>query len=380
MNQTSRKTANISFLFCSHVGSGKIYHPGNKPNSLTPDQVSTLICSPPDCSRYMKENTTIQWTRVYSSLFRYRVIGELIDVEPECLSDSSTDETIVSSSSSTPDTVNFDQRSTTVLNRNDILNSVGNAYQSHSVLQWADFRIGKKDKNDGRIPTEWLNDPVYLSMNLPSESRSDFMIEAWRDNGHFIDTFSDVHTQTISIGAIYPTHGAQLPDEFSLCIGKMKLFAFSKSQNKWITLDSKPYPPGIYIYTLPWPTATATKCQNVTYHDDYAEIKLTADELNGNALHFWGKLQPLDKEDYTQFAAAYEVWTNDSNVSDLLTATIGVDVKDQDMNHNVQLFCGRGLSINKTKKVHWGHTVANGDYSYYRDGVELLKLFNEPAP
>ncbi|WP_155829130.1 hypothetical protein [Butyrivibrio sp. AD3002] len=252
---------------------------------------------------------------------------------------------------------------TQTLTREQILSADTNDYSSNSVLVWDDFRIGKLDQNDGSIPVSKLDDPIYCSMNLPSESLSDVMIEAWRDNGHIVgDTSSPDAKKILNFGAVEETTGAVLPDNFSVYIGKMKMYAYSKSRKRWILLDSQPYPRGIYIYTLPWTTTVSEKCKNVTYYDDYARVDLTKDELEGNCLHFWGSPVDLDKADYLYYAASYDIWVSENSV-DLLTASGGIDTKDaQGQNTISQLYSSRGFSCQTYLKSIWGTTVPNSEY------------------
>ena len=105
-------------------------------------------------------------------------------------------------------------------------------------------------------------DPVYESMTKPSESQSDYMKRINRDYGKIIgDTSSPKIKRVVSIGALYPTSGKKLPKEFSVYLGKMKLFAYSLSRERWIVLDNQPYPAGIFLYSLPWETSKKKQLQ-----------------------------------------------------------------------------------------------------------------------
>jgi len=433
INNTRISSNNISFLFCKSIGSGQIYQPTGSITKLSGDQLTSLVCSEPNTSRYVKSNQAIKWVKIYYSLRKYRIIGEIVDVpqeeavivpskslpaleevvksqptvDPEVADTTSeavqetseepvaeepvieapaVEETVVETpvaevvaappvEESISTEIDFNTRTTVALSRGEILSAAGNAYSSNDVLQWDSFRLGSNDVADGRIPTEWLNDPVYLSMNLPSESVSDYMTSIKRDNAHIIGTVGDAQSTAVSMGALYQTTGTTLPETFTVCLGKIKLFAFSKSQNDWIVLDAQPYPTGVFVYTLPWTNTTSTKCQNVTYFDDHIEVQLTAEEMTGNVLHFWGKRPPVDKSDYLYYAAAYEFWLKDSSANGCLTATIGIDAKDANGGNVSQLFSSRGLNVTTSKKVHWGHTIPNSEYSTTRDGARLQQLY-----
>ena len=96
---------------------------------------------------------------------------EPVPEEPEEIEDDMVPETITN-----PVTVTLD--------RQKILNAKKSDYSKNTVLKWDKFRVGSKDTYDGSIPINYLDDPVYTSMLLPSESRSDSMINGWLDNGH----------------------------------------------------------------------------------------------------------------------------------------------------------------------------------------------------
>ena len=258
---------------------------------------------------------------------------------------------------STPEYINIE------LDRIPILNIDTLLYPSNSIFKWKDFKCFSSDVTDGYIPFFLITDPVYCSMNLPSESRSDYMIKIGRDNGHIIgNTSSDLIKQVLGIGSLYPTSGQELPDNFSVYLSNFKVFAYSKSQQKWITIDSQPYPCGIYIYTLPWETTHSKKCTNVTYTDSYAKIDLTAQEMSNSVLHFWGKCAPINKEDYIYYACAYSFWV-DSSVAAKLTATNGIDTKDITGAYGItQLYSSRGLVATSFPRTHWGHTIPNSEY------------------
>ncbi|SDB66391.1 fibronectin type III domain-containing protein [Butyrivibrio sp. INlla16] len=263
---------------------------------------------------------------------------------------------------------NSDNSSIT-LDRNGMLSTTSESYSSDTTIRWDSYRKSKLGVHDGNIPVSMLNDPVYCSMNLPSESVSDMMIAAWRDNGHIVGTIPDSASKLLNFGAIEDTTNTTLPENFSVYIGKMKMFAFSSSQNKWLLIDSQPYPCGIYIYTLPWTTTVATKCTDVSYHGSYAKVNLTREQLQGNCLHFWGKSVPIEKDDYLYYAACYDVWVS-SNAVGTLTATGGIDTKDAaGKNTLTQLYSTRGYSCTTTSKSIWGNTIPNSEYTKCNSSV-----------
>ncbi|SEL73106.1 hypothetical protein SAMN04487770_11618 [Butyrivibrio sp. ob235] len=249
------------------------------------------------------------------------------------------------------------------LDRDNILYATSDSYSSNDVIHWTPKYKYSSDVHDGTIPVSLLNDPVYCSMNLPSESQSDFMKSAGRDNGHILCNMATTsYPYMCSIGAIYLTSGQELPQTFSIYLGNIKLFAYSKSKKAWLTLDNLRYPSGIFIYTLPWSSTKATKCNHVTYSANYAKIDLTSEEMSSACLHFWGKIAPIDNDDYLYYASAFTFWV-DSNSVDKFTATGGIDTKTSlNGTGGTQVFSTRGLSSSTTPKILWGHTVPNSEY------------------
>ncbi|SEL48018.1 Fibronectin type III domain-containing protein [Butyrivibrio sp. ob235] len=249
------------------------------------------------------------------------------------------------------------------LSREEIITAQTDKYNSNDLIRWDSYYQSEKDVHDGNIPVSLLDDPVYCSMNLPSESRSDFMIKARRDNGHIIgDTKNPKSQKLLSMGAIYLSTDKKLPQNFSVYLGKIKLFAYSKSKQNWITIDSQPYPCSVFLYELPWENHKAYKPEKVTKTNSYIKIDLTDKDMDSRVIHFWGKSVPLDKNDYLYFACAYEFWVS-SSASGLFTATSGIDIKDATGANTIeQLYSSRGLTCVTTKKTQWGQTIPNSEY------------------
>ena len=209
------------------------------------------------------------------------------------------------------------------------------------------------------------NDPVYASMTQPSESMSDFQIKARRNYGKICGDTKDPSTiGVLSMGALYLTSGEKLPDKFTVYLGRIMNFAYSKSQDKWIILDDQPCPTGIYIYTLPWETSKSYSCKVSHNENNVAVVELTAKEMESACLHFWGKTAPHDNDDYLFYACAYDFWVDEPAVGKL-SAAIGIDSKATGGKTVSQLFSSRGLSSSTKLKTHWGHTVPVEDYDKY---------------
>ena len=265
------------------------------------------------------------------------------------------------------------------LSKEEILNAKETDYSSNTLLKWKDYKTYSNSVHDGVIPASLLSDEIYCSMNLPSESRSDEMIEMKRTNGRIMNDLSPNHSTMVGIGAVYKTSGATLPQNFTLCIGKIKTFAYLRSINNWTLIDEQPYPTGIYLYKMPWSDHSTKKCNNIQYYSDHVEIKLTAEEFTGYTLHFWGTRKNIDRNDVTYVACAYDFWIKEKGYDGLFTATIGIDAKDSEGSYDsiAQLFTGRGLEVNSKKRTQWGQTIPNSEYDPLNDGHVLEVLYDK---
>ncbi|MCR4689756.1 MAG: hypothetical protein K5739_00205 [Lachnospiraceae bacterium] len=263
-----------------------------------------------------------------------------------------------------------------LLDQDQILAAKPEDYKPDDVLRWNKYWRSGRDAWDGTIPVSKLSDPVYCSMNLPSEIRKDTMDEQWWDNAHMIGDVYDLETQKIlSIGAIYKRAGAELPEHFSVYLSNMKMFVYSISQKCWLMIDDQPYPAGIYSYTLPWKGSTATEIKTITYTDDYAKIDLTPEDLDNKVVHFWGRCSFLDKEDYLYYASAYTFWV-DEEAAGKVGATGGIDSKVASGDRTVvQLYGTRVYRGETYPRAVWGHTIPNYKYDAF-NGSKLNELYH----
>ncbi len=294
---------------------------------------------------------------------------------------TSTTKKTTTTTKAIPSKIDCGSRQIIKMSREEILSKIGHPYNSNTCLKWNGFIKGSKDTFDGSIPTEWLGDPVYVSMATPAEVRSEYMIGANRDNAHDTGISQDkLRLKQVAIGAIYLTKGGSLPNTFTINYGKIKLFGYSKSKGKWVIIDSQPHPKMVMQYQLPWtahlPTTDFTS--KFVDHGSYVSITYNKEEIDDtHIMHFWGQLTDYDKSDYLYYASAFEVWTSTSGAVGSLTATSGIDTKDKAGGDALQLFSSYGMKVTTSKRVLWGHTIPMSEYDYYRDGVQLQKLFSQ---
>lgn len=264
-----------------------------------------------------------------------------------------------------------------ILDRNEILSAVKDNFNEIDSVKWNSFKQAGNDVSDGIIPITLLDDPVYTSMNLPSEARSDYMIKTYRDNAHILGSVNNPEIKKlVSIGSIYQTSGAQLPDEITICLGKIKLFGYSISEQRWVTISEDSAPVDAMIYKLPWGSGVI-KDNMIQRFDDHIEITVKGENLANNVLHFWGSKVPVDKDNYKYYACAYSFWVKNPEDNNLLTSVVAMDAKAATGTNTVaQLISSRGMNVQSTERVIWGSTIPNSEYDP-SFGTELQSLFYE---
>lgn len=352
---------NISLdgAYLTKIGTGKINYSGWILNNTTSAK-KAIISAPKNCN--------YEWNYIISYDGKYYVSAP----RPT----SSTNNSSNTSDNSPSNNTNVSS-TTHLLNREEILNANINSYPSTDSVKWDSFRKVGRDVADGVIPVSLLSDPVYTSMNLPSETRSDYMIGASRDNAHILgDTSSPNATTIVGIGSIYQTSDVTLQNKITICLGKIKVFGFNKNTKQWEIICSNPYPKDARLYYLPWSRATNVTVPITTY-SDHISITVSGSELTGNTIHFWGERPKFDKNKYLYYATAYTYWADGSFKNNSLTAVNAIDVKPDKGEATVaQLFSSRGMSVTTNKKTIWSTTIPNSEYKA-EWGKQLQSLFNQ---
>ena len=267
---------------------------------------------------------------------------------------------------------------TYTLSRSSILSADGSSYAEDESVKWDKFYKSRKDVADGVIPVSLLDDPIYTSMNLPSESRSEAMEDAVIDNGHVLASNEDIKTGThmMATGSIYKAKNSTLPQKLKISIGKIKIFGYSKKTKKWEIIREDPHITGVKVYTLPW-ESTSTYAVPMKTFADHIEVTCSSSDLKDRALHFWGKQTEVDNSKYDYYATAYVCWTDSQVKSGSLTATNSVDLKESPKaDAYAQLVTSRGLSVTGKRRVVWSTTIPNKEYQP-EWGAELQKLFDK---
>lgn len=224
------------------------------------------------------------------------------------------------------------------------------------------------------LPVSKLNDKLYMEMTLPSEADT-FMHRPCPIHG--CAPKDDDGSTVLLIGAIYSKTGAELPDNFTICLRNFKLALLMKDTSTWELVDDVPYIKNASLYKLPWQSGEAKAVNTINYFEDHIEIPLTKEEFEGYVLHFYSEQKKgygLSKFRY--FALSYECWVKEEEASDKFVATIGVDQVDINTNTIKQGFSGIALNCKPYVRTQIGSTMNRDEIEKYCNFEELSQLHN----
>ena len=228
-----------------------------------------------------------------------------------------------------------------------------------------------------KIKVSRIDDYVYTSMKLPTEAPY-YMTDDSREPNErrWNPTLIAPHWKNTirinPIGAIYQVKDTTLPDEFTICIGHMKIWGLKNNySSSWEligdTVTCNRSKTNIIKVTLPWSGSTETLIDEskIEKYDDFIRIHLTKNDIgyDTSVLHFFGSPVRADAEDYKALVSAYEVWTEDDNVVDKLVCTGGIDQRREDNKIN-QAFSTRGYLIKRHGRLVMGHDMEDATYDY----------------
>ena len=78
LNNTSYTSEKISYPLCKKVGGGSISYQGS--SLYDKNGLKDYILEEPDVSTYISKKQSVRWVRIYKSLSKYYVIGEIYDI------------------------------------------------------------------------------------------------------------------------------------------------------------------------------------------------------------------------------------------------------------------------------------------------------------
>ena len=254
-------------------------------------------------------------------------------------------------------------------------------------IKWLGFKncgswSTSKNNQPDHAPADLINDPLYMSMILPSERRC-FMAD--RINASLLDIADDKWINVMTIGAVYKNSDVEIPDdaEFTLCISDINLAVRTTNSNGWYKAVNITVP-SVYnrLYLLPWGLEHTSGTYNfpdgdmrVTYYSDHVEIKLKGEDLNGTnakklvdkvqqcVYHFWGQKHYFDCKgsEVLGVACSYTVWVKEPEAAEYLVAGIGADWRDSS-EKPLQAFAGYKHAVTNEPTIVVGHNVAPSDW------------------
>lgn len=276
-------------------------------------------------------------------------------------------------------------------------------------VKWYGFHTTKSEIStsyfDGIIPVSKLHDPVYMSMNLPSEATT-YM--KYRINPSNMYSASPDFRKVLSIGAIYKAEDAVIDDdeEITVCLGKINVILRTKDSDGWFKENEQPFPskPN-HIYYLPWrlewdrvdakgneipederrPVKPGSITEDrLKEFNDHIEIKLYGrdftgrasgdDRVEGSVLHFWGKNALFeDGSNILGVVISYEAWLKEESASGKVAAAIGADWRTGE-NKIRQAFSGYNHRLTSKRRTVIGHNVGNDIYDEIMEPEKIREL------
>lgn len=240
-------------------------------------------------------------------------------------------------------------------------------------------------------PANKINDPIFMSMFLPSERRC--FLES-RVNPSFLDVAEDKWVNVMTIGAVYRNLDVEIPDdaEFTLCISDVNLAVRTTKSDGWYEAINIKVPTVYnHLYYLPWQLerqlGTYELHNRITFFDDHVEIKLKGADLNASeakkvssevqqcVYHFWGQMHYFDCKgsEVLGVASSFKIWVKEPEAKDYLTVGIGADWRDAN-GGILQAFAGSKHAVTNEPKVVIGHNVEPCRYDEVMDSEKVQEI------
>lgn len=197
-----------------------------------------------------------------------------------------------------------------------------------------------------------------------------------------------------NIGAVYHDydHVADIPDTFTLCIGRSVVWVKKKGAGQWTKkIDGLPLISSVQNYRLPW-GATSTRpndearsfTENAHIVDnDHIELVVHKNELTswlgtdpdgtGGIVHFWSDNYYYTEEEaneYDDYVSYWEIWVKEKSAAKYLQFSLGVDTTNNGENYDgttitssdsryfyYQSIIASQLPIGTQKQAYWGTSM-----------------------
>lgn len=218
---------------------------------------------------------------------------------------------------------------------------------------------------DGTCEISRMNDPVYMAAHWPSEAK---MTEDSRNN-ICVSTNLKLNDSIRKIcyhGAVVRVKDKEIPDTFTICLGKGQLYAYKN--NQWVLLNESL--PSFALYDASWknPAMNVPK-NNIKRYDDHIEITLTKDMWYPNndemLLHYYCQSYELSQNenasDYKYYFATYSAWAKDSTYDDCFCFGVSADMRDR-QNKIYELGIGKMYLLKATPRIAYFYNVPDSEY------------------
>ena len=252
-------------------------------------------------------------------------------------------------------------------------------------IQWSEYEdVGSwgQFEQASYAPAHLINDPLYMSMILPSEATCYL---SFRKNAGIMAPASEEWANVITIGAVYQNQDKKFPDdaEFTICISDVDLVLRTKNSDGWFMADEKKVPSIINgLYYLPWTLHDEIGTlhfpdneQRITYYDDHVEVKIKGSEINGTdgkalheevdeaVLHFWGTKYYFDcpGDEILGMVNSFKIWIKEEEWAEYLVVGMGADWRRKDET-GTQAYNGYKHAVTATPTVVVGHTVLPSEW------------------
>lgn len=214
------------------------------------------------------------------------------------------------------------------------------------------------------IELEYANDPIYLSMKLPSEAST--MMK--RTNPSIINYQPEKRDDALSIGAFYKADEIELSEDFRVYLGGIALFALNDADDaKWECINYIETVSPTYFFggfcPIPWGSGGSERVptEKIVNNDSFTCFNLEKEDLTSKVLHFWGKRTYANSKETVGLVVIYEAYTDEEGRG--IVATVGADQYNGD-NTCVQAFSGRNYLLTSTPRQIIGHNMSDEVYDW----------------
>ncbi len=259
------------------------------------------------------------------------------------------------------------------------------------TVKWKEFReintMHNPDPFTGEVPVALLNDPVFMSMNLPSEAQTFMTTRVNPENMAY--AISD-RKRFLPIAAIYRNEETSIADTetFTVCLGRICILLKTKDKD-WYIGDERSFPDNpVDVFHLPWEAGTGTHKlprENLNLADDHIEVTMTGADLNATAyrdkgakgavLHFWGSFAHAEGSSVTGMASSYVAWIKEGKMAGKLVGAVGIDCYLSSGSNDIkQAYSGYNYLLDTSPRVIFGHTVGPRAYDTVMDTEKVQQL------